>query len=308
MTETQHPAAWHPDPSKRHEQRYWDGAQWTEHVSTNGVQIVDEHGKVMANNGDVQQSTGLIDGEALFSAPTQESVQNQILRVQEKGLESIPDALEKLPETGATPTVASTSTSIFDQYVLVVNQKAKLMELSSEFRIYDQNAVQIGLVRQVGQSAAKKVARALLNVDSMMTHTLDIEDMNGNVLLKITKPRAILKPKVIVEREGVVIGELAFKLRLGKPQIKLMVDDKQVGMIYAENWRAWDFRIVDENEKQIASISKTWEGFAKAIFTTADNYVVQIHENLEDPFHSLVLASSLAVDLILKQNDGGKLF
>lgn len=308
MTETQHPAAWHPDPSKRHEQRYWDGAQWTEHVSTNGVQIVDEHGKVMANNGDVQQSTGLIDGEALFSAPTQESVQNQILRVQEKGLESIPDALEKLPETGATPTVASTSTSIFDQYVLVVNQKAKLMELSSEFRIYDQNAVQIGLVRQVGQSAAKKVARALLNVDSMMTHTLDIEDMNGNVLLKITKPRAILKPKVIVEREGVVIGELAFKLRLGKPQIKLMVDDKQVGMIYAENWRAWDFRIVDENEKQIASISKTWEGFTKAIFTTADNYVVQIHENLEDPFHSLVLASSLAVDLILKQNDGGKLF
>lgn len=308
MTETQHPAAWHPDPSKRHEQRYWDGAQWTEHVSTNGVQIVDEHGKVMANNGDVQQSTGLIDGEALFSAPTQESVQNQILRVQEKGLESIPDALEKLPETGATPTVASTSTSIFDQYVLVVNQKAKLMELSAEFRIYDQDAVQIGLVRQVGQSAAKKVARALLNVDSLMTHTLDIEDMNGNVLLKITKPRALLKPKVIVEREGVVIGELAFKLRLGKPQIKLMVDDKQVGMIYAENWRAWDFRIVDENEKQIASISKTWEGFAKAIFTTADNYVVQIHEKLEDPFHSLVLASSLAVDLILKQNDGGKLF
>lgn len=307
MTETQHPAAWHPDPSRRHEQRYWDGVQWSEHVSTNGEQSIDEHGQVMANNGEVQHATGLIDGE-MFASPTQESVQNQIMRVQEKGIESIPDALEKLPEMGATPTQSSASTSIFDQYVLVVNQKAKLMELSSEFRIFDQNAVQIGLVRQVGQSAAKKVARALLNVDSMMTHTLDIEDMNGNVVLKITKPRALLKPKVIVEREGVVLGELAFKLRIGKPQIKLIVDDKQVGMIYAENFRAWDFRIVNEQEKQIASISKTWEGFAKAIFTTADNYVVQIHEKLEDPFHSLVLASSLAVDLILKQNDGGKLF
>jgi len=27
------PAAWHPDPLKRHELRYWDGERWTEHVS-----------------------------------------------------------------------------------------------------------------------------------------------------------------------------------------------------------------------------------------------------------------------------------
>lgn len=26
------PAAWHPDPAGRHDQRYWDGARWTEHV------------------------------------------------------------------------------------------------------------------------------------------------------------------------------------------------------------------------------------------------------------------------------------
>lgn len=31
-------AAWHPDPTGRHELRYWDGSQWTEHVSDQGVQ------------------------------------------------------------------------------------------------------------------------------------------------------------------------------------------------------------------------------------------------------------------------------
>ncbi|GAA1503250.1 AIM24 family protein [Nocardioides humi] len=31
-------AAWHPDPTGRHELRYWDGAQWTDHVSDQGVQ------------------------------------------------------------------------------------------------------------------------------------------------------------------------------------------------------------------------------------------------------------------------------
>ncbi|HWU20489.1 MAG TPA: AIM24 family protein [Nocardioides sp.] len=31
------PANWHPDPTGRHELRYWDGAQWTEHVSDQGT-------------------------------------------------------------------------------------------------------------------------------------------------------------------------------------------------------------------------------------------------------------------------------
>jgi len=33
-------AAWHPDPTGQAELRYHDGTQWTEHVSTNGVQSV----------------------------------------------------------------------------------------------------------------------------------------------------------------------------------------------------------------------------------------------------------------------------
>ena len=35
------PAGWHPDPTRRHESRYWDGAAWTEHVADAGVTGVD---------------------------------------------------------------------------------------------------------------------------------------------------------------------------------------------------------------------------------------------------------------------------
>lgn len=34
-------AAWHPDPTGQHELRYWDGSQWTEHVSDGGVVSTD---------------------------------------------------------------------------------------------------------------------------------------------------------------------------------------------------------------------------------------------------------------------------
>ena len=35
------PAAWHPDPTGRHEHRYWDGERWTEHVADAGQASVD---------------------------------------------------------------------------------------------------------------------------------------------------------------------------------------------------------------------------------------------------------------------------
>ena len=35
------PADWYPDPFGRHEARYWDGGQWTEHVASQGLQSVD---------------------------------------------------------------------------------------------------------------------------------------------------------------------------------------------------------------------------------------------------------------------------
>ena len=35
------PPAWQPDPTGRHESRYWDGNRWTEHVSDGGVQGTD---------------------------------------------------------------------------------------------------------------------------------------------------------------------------------------------------------------------------------------------------------------------------
>ena len=32
---------WQPDPTGKHDHRYWDGAQWTEHVSRAGQQYTD---------------------------------------------------------------------------------------------------------------------------------------------------------------------------------------------------------------------------------------------------------------------------
>jgi hypothetical protein len=36
------PPGWHPDPSGRHEHRFWDGHDWTHHVSSEGTRSIDQ--------------------------------------------------------------------------------------------------------------------------------------------------------------------------------------------------------------------------------------------------------------------------
>jgi len=66
-----------------------------------------------------------------------------------------------------------------------------------------------------------------------------------------------------------------------------------------------NFRIEDHTGQELARITKTFEGVAKTLFTTADNYVVQVHAAIPQPLNSLVIASAVSVDTALKQDSRG---
>lgn len=196
--------------------------------------------------------------------------------------------------------------SIFNEPVLVVNQKMKLIEVNSEYAVYDQNGNQIAAVRQVGQSALKKALRFVGDVDQFLTHKFQIVDMAGNIHLTVTRPRKFIKSRVeIGDGAGRPIGAVVQKNMIGKINFSLVAGGTPVGSINAENWRAWNFSIQDSSGAEVARITKTWEGLAKTMFTTADNYVLQIHRPLQEPLRSLVIASALSVDTALKQDSRG---
>ncbi|MGY5128074.1 phospholipid scramblase-related protein [Streptomyces nigrescens] len=196
--------------------------------------------------------------------------------------------------------------TLFTEPVLVVNQKAKLIEVTNEYSVFDQHGNTLGAVVQVGQSTAKKVLRVVSSLDQYMTHKLEIRDAYGQPQLVLTRPAKIIKSKVIVQRpDGSPVGEIVQQNAIGKINFAMMVNGQQIGAIKAENWRAWNFAIVDHADTEVARITKTWEGLAKTMFTTADNYVLQIHQQLPDPLLSLVVATALTVDTALKQDARG---
>ncbi|MER5910180.1 phospholipid scramblase-related protein [Streptomyces sp. NPDC001982] len=273
-THSNTPAGWYPDPHGAPQTlRYWDGVQWTNH--TNPAQQVAHQ---------TAQPQAAVPQQAGADPRVQRQVQQQ---------------------AGVTAGGAGGGT-LFTEPVLVVNQKAKLIEVTNEYKVMDQGGREIGSVVEVGQSAFKKVLRFVSSLDQFMTHRLEIRDAYGQPQLVLTRPAKFLKSRVIVTRpDGSPVGEIVQQNMIGKINFAMNANGQQVGAIKAENWRAWNFAIVDHADTEVARITKTWEGLAKTLFTTADNYVLQIHFQLPEPLLSLVVATALTVDTALKQDSRG---
>jgi uncharacterized protein YxjI len=268
-----HPANWYPDPMGRHEYRWFDGGHWTDQVSSHG-----------------RRSSDPVDGGP--RVPQRDVSSEKVAR----------DAA-RVVAAGADPSGGGT---LFTEPVLVVNQKAKLIEINNEYAISDQHGNQIGAVRQVGQSTAKKVLRVLSSMDQFMTHKLQVIDANGEVALQLTRPAKVVKSKVIVQDgRGAEVGRIAQDNVIGKINFSLVSGDHEVGSINGENWRAWNWNISDHTGTEVARITKTFAGLARAVFTQADNYVVQIHRPLAEPLRSLVIAAAVSIDTALKQDARG---
>lgn len=205
-----------------------------------------------------------------------------------------------------TMVAMTASTSLFAAPILVVSQKVKLVELTNEYAVCAQDGTPLGAVVEVGQSGLKKAVRLFTSYDQFLTHRLEVRDTTGTPVLALTRPAKLLKSKVIVEQPGGrEIGRIVQQNAIGKIRFAMLAGGRQIGELRAENWRAWDFSIVDEKGAEVARIKKTWEGLAKTMFTNADNYVVRIDQPVPEPLLSLVVASALTIDTALKQDNRG---
>jgi uncharacterized protein YxjI len=191
---------------------------------------------------------------------------------------------------------------------LVFKQKMKVIEMNIDFAIRDPDGNEVGRIRQEGQSKLKKFARLVSSVDQFLTHTLAVYDSSGAKVVELTRPAKILKSTVVVkDGTGSEIGRIVQQNMIGKIRFGLTdPQGQELGSINAENWRAWDFSIRDSGGSEVARITKTWEGLAKTVFTTADDYLLEVSgQNLPDALRQLILASAAGVDLALKQDSRG---
>jgi len=199
------PPGWYPDPGNSALVRWWDGGRWTEHAQPVARERNDVAGLELSVEGRHDPS-----------------------RVQQQAQRG----------TGGAGPVAGGGGSLFTEPVLVVNQKAKLVEVVNEYGVFDQHGGRLGSVAQVGQSGFAKAVRLLTKYDQYMTTRLEVRDAQGVPVLLLTRPAALFKSRVQVQRpDGSPVGEIVQENMISKIRFGLLADGQQVGSLSAQNWR-----------------------------------------------------------------------
>jgi uncharacterized protein YxjI len=67
-------------------------------------------------------------------------------------------------------------------------------------------------------------------------------------------------------------------------------------------WTGWEFSF-KSGEVELAKVTKKWAGIGKELFTSADNYILQIsdHVPFDNPVRMLILGAVMSIDLVLKE-------
>ena len=149
--------------------------------------------------------------------------------------ERVQDQLRR--QAGIEPQrVPPTTGHLMSDAVLVVNQKAKVIELAAEYRVFDVNGVAIGSVAEIGQTNLRKAVRLLTSFDQYLTHVYEIRDAAGAPVMRLTRPAKLIKSKFsIAAADGTPIGEVIQKNVFGKISFGILIGGQVQATLNAEN-------------------------------------------------------------------------
>ncbi len=130
-----------------------------------------------------------------------------------------------------------------------------------------------------------------------------ISDNQGKKILSIKRGVTIFKSDVEVFDEGDrLIG--IFKQKFFSFGGKFEMHDNQDKHLCTlqGKWTGWDFKFI-QHGKEIATVSKKWSGIGKELFTSADNYVLNINESIpsDDKLRPLILSAVMCIDMVFKE-------
>ena len=133
---------------------------------------------------------------------------------------------------------------------------------------------------------------------------MKIKSVSGEQILTVKRGVSFFLSTVeVLDEKNQLIGKFKQKFfSIGGKFEVLDASERPLCMLKGK-WTSWDFRFVSNDGKEFATVTKKWSGIGKELFTTADNYILQISPEVpaDHPLRMLIMAAVMCIDLVLKE-------
>tara|TARA_B110000971_G_scaffold181127_1_gene187814 strand:- start:111 stop:521 length:411 start_codon:yes stop_codon:yes gene_type:complete len=136
----------------------------------------------------------------------------------------------------------------------------------------------------------------------MTPFEIEISGLDGIKIIKVKKKLSLVLPKIeVFDESDKLIGFIKLNLfQLNNFEVfdyKGNLVSKLKGSLIG-----WNFKFL-KDENTIATVTKKWSGIGKELFTSADNYILDINDNVEktSSLRLLIFGAVICIDMVLKE-------
>ena len=193
--------------------------------------------------------------------------------------------------------------NVVNNNLFLVKEHVGLFKAANNFDIYDPSTGDIIMeCREPSLGFFTKLLR-FTDYKRMTPFDIQIRTPDGQRIVRIQRGISLFLSKVIVsDQDNNVIGGFIQKLFSIGGKFDVVNGNDQVICKLEGKWTGWNFSFTDGG-REYAHVSKKWAGVGKELFTSADNYVLEISNDVpeDDDLRKLILAAVMCIDMVLKE-------
>lgn len=191
-----------------------------------------------------------------------------------------------------------------DKNLFFVKEHVKIFKAANSFDILDPETKEVLLqCREENLGFFTKMFR-FSDYKRMTPFNMEIKTPQGKTILTVRRGVSFFLSTVeVLDDRNEVIGKFKQKLfSIGGKFEVLDANERPLCMLKGK-WTSWDFKFISNDGKEFATVTKKWSGIGKELFTSADNYVLQISPEVPagNPLRMLIMAAVMCIDLVLKE-------
>ncbi len=194
--------------------------------------------------------------------------------------------------------------SALNNNLFLVKEHVGLFKAANNFDIYDPQSGEVVLhCREPRLGIAAKVFR-FTEYKRFTPFEIEITTPSGEPVCSVHRGFSFFLSTVEVrDKQKEKIGSFKQHLfSLGGAFTVLSAAGKELCHLKG-SWTGWNFRFVADDGTEFAHVTKKWFGVGKELFTSADNYVLEIDDSVpaDNPLRQIILSAVMCIDMVQKE-------
>ncbi len=192
---------------------------------------------------------------------------------------------------------------LLSKNLFLVKEHVGMFKAANNYDVYDPETG--SAIMKCREPKLGRLTQLLRFTDLKQNTPFDIHltDTSGRPILRITRGVSILLSRVsVLDADDVEVG--GFKQKLFSVGGAFDVLDKNESVLCSlrGKWTGWEFKFL-AGDTEFARVTKKWAGVGKELFTSADNYVLEISDSVapDSRLRILILAAVLCIDMVVKE-------